>query len=89
MGSARKQLTTFLSPRPGPPVDQVLVNATCLMSRGLPWILVLLNGAPVIALVNTGAELSLVSPNVVQWAGLSEVDCDCPLLVMGESMEVQ
>lgn len=59
------------------------------MSRGLPWILVLLNGAPVTALVDTGAKLSIVSPDVVQKARLPEVDCNCPLLVMEEGAEVQ
>lgn len=59
------------------------------MSGGLPWILVLLNRAVVTALVDSRAKLLIVSPNVVQWAGLLEVDCECPLLVMGVGMKVQ
>lgn len=59
------------------------------MGRGLLLILVLLNGAHVTALVDTGAKILTVSPDVVQWARLLEVGWDCPILVMGEGTEVQ
>lgn len=69
--------------------DHVLVDATHLMSRGLPWSLVLLNGEPGTAVVYTGGELPIVSPDTVLFVGLTEMDCDCPLLVMGEGGDFQ
>lgn len=80
---ARKQLRTVLRPRLGPSLDRILVDATCLTSRGLPWILILLNNMPCTKLGNTRA-VSLVSYDVVLWAPLKEVNCECSPLIMGE-----
>lgn len=63
-------------------LSQVLVDTSCLMSRGLPVILGLLNGVPVTAIVDTRVELLTVSLYVMKWSGLPEIDYDSPLLVM-------
>lgn len=56
---------------------------------GLPWILMILNDMPCTAIVDTRAELSVVSPKVVLWASLQEVKCESLPLIMGEGVEVQ
>lgn len=59
-----------------------------MISGGLPVILILLNGAPVLAIVDTRAELSIVSLKVVNWAWLPKIDCARPLLLIVESADV-
>lgn len=76
-------------PTRGSSKSGALVRAARLTSGGLPHILVFLNDTPVKALVNTGAELSVVLPNIVTWAGLEQVDYEAPLLIMGEGAKVQ
>lgn len=65
------------------------VRAAQLTSSGLPHILVFLNDTSVKGLVDTGAELSIVSQDIVTWANLEQVDYKNPLLIMGEVAEVQ
>lgn len=52
-------------------------------------ILVLLNGLPATAIVDSRADLTILSLDIIKWAGVPKIDCDCPRLIMGEGMKVQ
>lgn len=76
--AAGKPIMAVLYLRQELALNHVTVDAAHLQSGGLLWILVMLNDVPCTAIVDTRAELSGVSPDVVQWASLRKVDCKSP-----------
>lgn len=59
-----------MGPRQGSSKNKASVGAAQLTSGSLPEILVFLNNTPVKAVVDTGAKLSIVSPDIVACANV-------------------
>lgn len=89
IGTAWKHLWVVLPELPEPPLDKVFVDIACIAIGGIPWIHIMLNDLPFTAIVDTRAYIWVVSDDVVIWAGLPEVNSECPQLIMGEFTDVQ